>query len=37
MALPAWREWHAAAVREPWILAEDEVEWPTVLKSQGLT
>ena len=33
MALPAWREWHAAAVKEPWVLAKDEVDWPTVLKA----
>jgi glutathione S-transferase len=33
MALPAWREWHDAGVKEPWVLAEDEVEWPTVLKA----
>ena len=32
MALPAWREWHAAALKEPWVLAEDEVDWPTVRK-----
>jgi len=32
MALPAWREWHDAGVKEPWVLAEDEVDWPTVLK-----
>jgi glutathione S-transferase len=32
MALPAWREWHAAALKEPWVLAEDEVDWPTVHK-----
>ncbi len=31
-ALPAWAEWRAAALREPWILAEDEVDWPTVLR-----
>ncbi|HEY6255768.1 MAG TPA: glutathione S-transferase family protein [Xanthobacteraceae bacterium] len=31
MALPAWAEWYAAAVAEPWVLAEDEVDWPTVL------
>ena len=30
MALPAWGEWHAAAVMEPWVIAEDEVDWPTV-------
>ena len=34
MALPAWAEWTAAALKEPWVLAEDEVDWPTVL--QGL-
>jgi glutathione S-transferase len=33
MALPAWREWHAAAVKEPWVLAADEVDWPMVLKA----
>jgi glutathione S-transferase len=33
MALPAWGEWHAAAVKEPWILAADEVDWPTVRKA----
>jgi glutathione S-transferase len=30
MALPAWREWHVAALKETWVLAEDEVDWPTV-------
>jgi glutathione S-transferase len=33
MVLPAWREWHAAGIKEPWVLAEDEVDWPTVLKA----
>ena len=33
MALPAWREWHAAAVVEEWVLAEDEVDGPTVLRA----
>ena len=33
MALPAWRVWHDAAVKEPWVLAADEVDWPTVLKA----
>ena len=33
MALPAWREWHAAGVKEPWVLPEDEVDWPKVLKT----
>lgn len=30
MALPAWQEWYAAAIKETWVLAEDEVDWPTV-------
>jgi len=30
MQLPAWREWQAAALKETWVLAEDEVDWPTV-------
>ena len=30
MALPAWAEWRDAALKEPWVLAEDEVDWPTV-------
>ena len=25
MALPAWGEWRAAALKEPWVLPEDEV------------
>jgi glutathione S-transferase len=33
MALPAWAEWHAAALKEPWVLPQDEVDWPTVLKA----
>jgi len=32
MALPAWKEWTAAALKEQWVLAEDEVDWPTVLR-----
>ena len=32
MALPAWAEWYAAALKEPWVLPEDEVDWPRVLK-----
>ena len=32
MALPAWHEWRTAALTEPWVLAEDEVDWPTVLR-----
>jgi len=30
MALPAWKEWYAAALKEEWVLAEDEVDWPEV-------
>jgi glutathione S-transferase len=30
MAQPAWAEWTAAAQREPWVLPEDEVDWPLV-------
>jgi glutathione S-transferase len=32
MALPAWREWQTAALAEPWVLPEDEVDWPQVLR-----
>ena len=32
MALPAWREWRTAALAEPWVLPEDEVDWPTVMR-----
>jgi glutathione S-transferase len=32
MALPAWREWRTAALAEPWVLPEDEVDWPTVVR-----
>lgn len=30
MALPAWAEWRAAALKEPWVLAADEPDWPQV-------
>jgi glutathione S-transferase len=33
MALPAWSEWKEAAVREPWVLPEDEPDWPSVLRA----
>jgi glutathione S-transferase len=33
MALSAWKEWKEAAVKEPWVLAEDEVDWPKVLRA----
>jgi glutathione S-transferase len=32
MGLPAWQEWYAAALNEEWLLEEDEVDWPTVLR-----
>jgi len=35
MALPAWREWKEAALKEPWILPFDEPDWPTVLREGG--
>jgi glutathione S-transferase len=35
IALPAWREWREAALREPWVLPEDEVDWPTVLREDA--
>jgi len=30
MALPAWREWYDAAMRETWIMQHNEPEWPLV-------
>jgi glutathione S-transferase len=30
MALPPWTEWRAAALKEPWIMANTEVDWPVV-------
>jgi len=33
LALPAFAEWKAAGVKEPWVLEEDEVDWPKVLKT----
>jgi glutathione S-transferase len=30
MALPAWQEWRAAALKEPWVLPKDEPDWPQV-------
>ena len=30
MALPAWTEWRTAALKETWILKQDEPEWPLV-------
>lgn len=31
MALPAWTEWREGALKETWIVPEDEADWPTVL------
>jgi glutathione S-transferase len=33
MALPAWGEWRAVALAEPWVLPEDEVDWPKVVRA----
>jgi len=30
MALPAWEEWQMAALKETWLLKDDEPEWPLV-------
>ncbi len=30
MALPAWRQWRDAALQEPWVLPQDEPDWPEV-------
>jgi len=30
MALPAWREWVAAALQEPWVMKGNEPDWPLV-------
>ena len=32
MALPGWTEWRTAALKETWIMANGEVDWPTVLR-----
>lgn len=33
MALTAFREWHAAGIKEPWVIPHDELDWPQVLKA----
>jgi glutathione S-transferase len=33
MALPAWQEWYAAALKEEWVLKDFEVDWPQVLRA----
>jgi glutathione S-transferase len=30
MALPAWREWYDAAMKEPWVMQGNEPDWPLV-------
>jgi len=30
IALPAWREWRDAALREPWVIPTFEYDWPEV-------
>jgi glutathione S-transferase len=30
MALPAWKEWYDAAMKEPWIMQGNEPDWPLV-------
>jgi glutathione S-transferase len=30
---PAWAEWQDAAVKEPWVLQRNEVDWPQVLRA----
>jgi glutathione S-transferase len=31
-ALPSWKEWRTAALKETWVLPQNEVDWPTVLR-----
>jgi glutathione S-transferase len=31
-ALPAWQEWRAASLKEPWVMAHNEPDWPDVQK-----
>lgn len=30
MALPAWQEWYAAAMKETWVMQHNEPDWPLV-------
>jgi glutathione S-transferase len=30
MGLPAWAEWRAAALKEPWVMRHNEPDWPLV-------
>jgi glutathione S-transferase len=34
MALPAWQEWRAGALAEPWVMPQCEVDWPAVPREQ---
>jgi glutathione S-transferase len=34
MALPAWQEWYAAALKEEWVMEGAEVDWPEVPRVQ---
>ena len=31
-ALPAWQEWHAESLKEPWVMAHYEPDWPNIQK-----
>ena len=31
-ALPAWQEWREASLKEPWVKAQYEPDWPNVEK-----
>ncbi|MBS0245833.1 MAG: glutathione S-transferase family protein [Proteobacteria bacterium] len=35
MALPAFKAWEAAGIAEPWLFAEDEVDWPVVHRADA--
>jgi glutathione S-transferase len=35
MALPAWREWSGAALKEPWVMRHVEPDWPEVKRIQA--
>lgn len=28
MTLPAWQQWTAEGIKEPWLFADDEIDWP---------
>lgn len=35
MALPAFKAWTAAGIAEPWLFAEDEIDWPDVHRADA--